>query len=298
MAQRYNPPPGWPVPTEGWKPAFDWRPDPEWPPAPEGWVFWQKDPAAPSTPITWRINRRYVGLAVAVGLIGAGMAGAGLTKDGVQAGTPAYAVSLPEVGGWVAGTGLNAQQESVSAIEPKAVAVPTKTALSAVNATRVKKTAKQKVPKATPTGSAGGSASGSNTDHGGYWGQNPWGSHGGPSSYGWGGYGWGGGWGGGYGSSSYRSSSVARSGSETTAGSGRHRRSSESVEAGRSGASSRTATHRAPGRHRKPGESSEFMTVGAGGASAPATHTHSGPRHRADGPSFHAFSHRDGGNRH
>ncbi len=42
---KFNAPPGWPPPPEGWVPASDWRPDSAWPPAPPGWVFWVPDDA-------------------------------------------------------------------------------------------------------------------------------------------------------------------------------------------------------------------------------------------------------------
>lgn len=45
-----NPPPGWPVPGEGWTPPAGWKPDPSWPPAPAGWVFWAPATAAPPSP--------------------------------------------------------------------------------------------------------------------------------------------------------------------------------------------------------------------------------------------------------
>ncbi|BCB91183.1 DUF4041 domain-containing protein [Phytohabitans suffuscus] len=45
--QRFNPPPGWPVPPPGWHPPAGWRPDANWPPAPPGWQFWVVDPPAP-----------------------------------------------------------------------------------------------------------------------------------------------------------------------------------------------------------------------------------------------------------
>jgi hypothetical protein len=45
---RYNPPPNWPKPPEGWVPSPDWSPDPSWPPPPPGWKLWVDDsPAAP-----------------------------------------------------------------------------------------------------------------------------------------------------------------------------------------------------------------------------------------------------------
>ncbi|WP_434080601.1 hypothetical protein [Sanguibacter sp. Z1732] len=46
VGYRYNSPPGWPPPPEGWSPPPGWQPDPSWPPAPEGWEFWLPDPGA------------------------------------------------------------------------------------------------------------------------------------------------------------------------------------------------------------------------------------------------------------
>ncbi|MBO0824396.1 MAG: DUF4190 domain-containing protein [Actinobacteria bacterium] len=43
MAMRFNPPPGWPAPPEGFVPDAGWRPDPGWPPAPPDWQFWVPD---------------------------------------------------------------------------------------------------------------------------------------------------------------------------------------------------------------------------------------------------------------
>lgn len=43
MAHRFNPPPNWPKPPEGWVPPNDWRPDPSWGPPPEGWQLWVDD---------------------------------------------------------------------------------------------------------------------------------------------------------------------------------------------------------------------------------------------------------------
>lgn len=44
---RFNTPPGWPLPPEGWVPEEGWLPDPSWPPAPPGWNFWiPAEPAA------------------------------------------------------------------------------------------------------------------------------------------------------------------------------------------------------------------------------------------------------------
>lgn len=42
---RYNPPPNWPKPPEGWVPPAGWSPDPSWPPPPPGWKLWVDDDA-------------------------------------------------------------------------------------------------------------------------------------------------------------------------------------------------------------------------------------------------------------
>lgn len=42
---RFNPPPGWPQPPEGWTPPKGWTPDPAWPDPPPGWVLWLGDDA-------------------------------------------------------------------------------------------------------------------------------------------------------------------------------------------------------------------------------------------------------------
>lgn len=50
---RFNPPPGWPQPPEGWRPPAGWKPDPSWPAAPEGWMFWvpTEHPVATPDPV-------------------------------------------------------------------------------------------------------------------------------------------------------------------------------------------------------------------------------------------------------
>jgi len=40
---KFNPPPGWPAPPDGWIPPKDWTPDPAWPAAPDGWQLWVID---------------------------------------------------------------------------------------------------------------------------------------------------------------------------------------------------------------------------------------------------------------
>src|SRR5690625_3126415 len=47
MSYRFNPPPGWPQPPQGWRPPAGRQPDPAWPPAPPGWEFWISDEPAP-----------------------------------------------------------------------------------------------------------------------------------------------------------------------------------------------------------------------------------------------------------
>jgi hypothetical protein len=49
MPYVYNPPPGWPVPDEGWQPPPGWKPDPSWPPAPADWAFWVPAPEQQSS---------------------------------------------------------------------------------------------------------------------------------------------------------------------------------------------------------------------------------------------------------
>lgn len=38
--RKYNPPPGWPKPPDGWVPPQGWEPDPNWPTPPPGWKIW------------------------------------------------------------------------------------------------------------------------------------------------------------------------------------------------------------------------------------------------------------------
>jgi hypothetical protein len=40
---RFNAPPGWPTPPEGWIPPPGWRPNPAWTPAPAGWQFYVEE---------------------------------------------------------------------------------------------------------------------------------------------------------------------------------------------------------------------------------------------------------------
>ncbi len=47
---RFNPPPGWPQPPDGWTPPTGWSPDPAWPDPPDGWVLWVSTDVEPETP--------------------------------------------------------------------------------------------------------------------------------------------------------------------------------------------------------------------------------------------------------
>lgn len=53
-AMRFNPPPGWPAPPEGWLPPEGWRPDESWPTPPPGWRFFVEQSAgSPQAPVPW-----------------------------------------------------------------------------------------------------------------------------------------------------------------------------------------------------------------------------------------------------
>lgn len=45
---RFNAPPSWPPPDQGWIPEEGWRPDPNWPAAPDNWAFWVDDHQRPT----------------------------------------------------------------------------------------------------------------------------------------------------------------------------------------------------------------------------------------------------------
>lgn len=50
MGLRFNSPPGWPRPPEGFVPPPGWQPDPSWPPPPSGWQLWVPDDSVPDAP--------------------------------------------------------------------------------------------------------------------------------------------------------------------------------------------------------------------------------------------------------
>ncbi|QOR71720.1 hypothetical protein IM660_05430 [Ruania alkalisoli] len=71
MTQRFNPPPGWQVPS-GFVPTPGWQPDPSWPAAPAGWNFWVDDATDSAT----------------AGAHGSGVPGAATSPGMADAGTP------------------------------------------------------------------------------------------------------------------------------------------------------------------------------------------------------------------
>ncbi len=56
MGVRFNPPPGWPQPPEGWRPTPTWVPDPSWPAPPAGWEFWVAESPEPFEPGPSTVN--------------------------------------------------------------------------------------------------------------------------------------------------------------------------------------------------------------------------------------------------
>jgi hypothetical protein len=70
MAWRFNPPPGWPAPPQGWTPPNGWTPDPSWPPAPDGWQFWVQEAEPPPTAAPQRSRAGVVVAVVALVVLG------------------------------------------------------------------------------------------------------------------------------------------------------------------------------------------------------------------------------------
>jgi hypothetical protein len=97
---RFNTPPGWPPPAEGWTPPPGWEPDRGWPPAPADWQFWVRSdppdepwayPAAParrSQGWVWPVLAVALLLVVGAGVIVTtsviGRVGGGLTRADAQ----------------------------------------------------------------------------------------------------------------------------------------------------------------------------------------------------------------------
>lgn len=73
---RYNPPPGWPKPPEGWTPPAGWQPDPSWGPVPPGWQLWIRDPyARPPLPVPQTSARSNGSTMIVVAVLSCGLAG-------------------------------------------------------------------------------------------------------------------------------------------------------------------------------------------------------------------------------
>lgn len=76
---RYNPPPNWPAPPQGWTPPPGWQPDPSWPPPPQGWQLWVDDqtphhatpPPSGGLPTWVKVGGAVLGVLLVVGVIGA-----------------------------------------------------------------------------------------------------------------------------------------------------------------------------------------------------------------------------------
>ncbi|GAB6897130.1 resistance to Congo red protein [Kineosporia succinea] len=56
---RFNPPPNWPVPPQGWSPDAGWSPDPSWPAPPENWPLWLPDGSGPADELSARLSAAF-----------------------------------------------------------------------------------------------------------------------------------------------------------------------------------------------------------------------------------------------
>ncbi|MGH3502866.1 MAG: hypothetical protein ACRDQA_18530 [Nocardioidaceae bacterium] len=65
---RFNPPPNWPTPPQGWEPDRDWRKPPEWPEPPAGWQVWV--PRKSNSGLVLGVVGGVLGLVMLVGAIG------------------------------------------------------------------------------------------------------------------------------------------------------------------------------------------------------------------------------------
>lgn len=90
MAMRFNPPPGWPAPPEGFTPDPGWRPDPSWPPAPPGWQLWVSD--EPGGDAASGMTPGYIGYGLAPGPAGASQ-WQGWNPPPLQPGTDGMAIA-------------------------------------------------------------------------------------------------------------------------------------------------------------------------------------------------------------
>src|SRR3954447_59387 len=93
---RFNAPPGWPQPPDGWTPPAGWQPDPSWPAAPAGWTFWVAEhpsrgrrPVPAASPRPARVAPALLagrGAVVAVAALAVSLMGALLQPTGSAAG--------------------------------------------------------------------------------------------------------------------------------------------------------------------------------------------------------------------
>ncbi|MGH3501079.1 MAG: hypothetical protein ACRDQA_09340 [Nocardioidaceae bacterium] len=86
---RFNPPPNWPTPPQGWEPDRDWRKPPEWPEPPDGWQVW----VPRKSPNGWILGvfGGLVAVIVLISMIGS-VAGGG-DSEPVAASTPSKTTS-------------------------------------------------------------------------------------------------------------------------------------------------------------------------------------------------------------
>jgi hypothetical protein len=94
VTRRFNPPPNWPLPPEGWRPPPGWKPDPAWPPAPPGWELWIDD--------GWTTPNKIVLLRVGAGvmwllLLVSGAASGGVSGFLVMVGSPLFVIGVAAV---------------------------------------------------------------------------------------------------------------------------------------------------------------------------------------------------------
>lgn len=68
---RFNPPPGWPQPPEGWVPPAGWNLDPSWPAPPDDWQLWLRDDGAADQVLADGSSEPKSDLAVNAGAVGA-----------------------------------------------------------------------------------------------------------------------------------------------------------------------------------------------------------------------------------
>ncbi|GAX58659.1 ATPase [Streptomyces olivochromogenes] len=81
---RFNSPPGWPTPPEGWTPPPGWKPDPAWPTPPPGWHLFVSDDESESD----NDVDESATVSIAEAPTGTGQGAPGTTPDQTFAGPP------------------------------------------------------------------------------------------------------------------------------------------------------------------------------------------------------------------